>query len=178
MLEGVDKFGNLFASVLCPPAPAAAGDVASPAAGPESLAELLLKAGLAKVRGRGQACNTGYEYPVCRIGGLTACVIDLRTFLSLSSHSYHVTTCTCLQCVEWSLNILSGGTGAALALRRVEQGAKDSKLGLWQGYVPTATNHTKLSSVFNGRVVEVVSGDCVVVKDKASGVERRINLSR
>ncbi len=33
------------------------------------------------------------------------------------------------------------------------------------------------SDKFAGRVVEVVSGDCLVVKDKASGVERRINLS-
>ena len=33
------------------------------------------------------------------------------------------------------------------------------------------------SDKFLGVVVEVVSGDCLVVKDKASGVERRINLS-
>jgi hypothetical protein len=33
------------------------------------------------------------------------------------------------------------------------------------------------SDKFTGRVVEVVSGDCLVVKDRASGVERRINLS-
>ena len=33
------------------------------------------------------------------------------------------------------------------------------------------------SDKFTGTVVEVVSGDCLVVKDKAGGVERRINLS-
>ena len=33
------------------------------------------------------------------------------------------------------------------------------------------------SDKFTGTVSEIVSGDCVVVKDKASGVERRVNLS-
>lgn len=36
---------------------------------------------------------------------------------------------------------------------------------------------TKLADDFTGKVVEVVSGDCLVVKDSASGVERRVNLS-
>ena len=36
---------------------------------------------------------------------------------------------------------------------------------------------TKLADDFTGKVVEVVSGDCLVVKDLASGVERRVNLS-
>ena len=36
---------------------------------------------------------------------------------------------------------------------------------------------TKLADDFTGRVVEVVSGDCLVVKDSASSVERRVNLS-
>lgn len=56
ILEGVDKFGNLFASVTYPaaPAPPANGAAANGAAagGNESLAEALLRAGLAKVRGR------------------------------------------------------------------------------------------------------------------------------
>lgn len=73
---------------------------------------------------------------------------------------------------------MSGGTSAGLALRRIEQSAKDSRIALWQGYVPVASNQTKMSSVFSGKVVEVVSGDCLVIKDKATGVERRINLSR
>lgn len=33
------------------------------------------------------------------------------------------------------------------------------------------------SDKFVGRVAEIVSGDCLVVKDKTSGLERRINLS-
>jgi len=45
--------------------------------------------------------------------------------------------------------------------------------------VPQNTGQTKLSDTFVGKVVEVVSGDTVVVKDiNAGGVERRISLSR
>ena len=42
MIEGVDKYNNLFASLLLPPA--------TPGGPNESLAELLVKDGLAKVR--------------------------------------------------------------------------------------------------------------------------------
>ncbi len=49
VVEGVDKYNNLFASVLLPPAPGA--DAAAPK---ESLAELLLKMGFAKVSGSGR----------------------------------------------------------------------------------------------------------------------------
>lgn len=41
------------------------------------------------------------------------------------------------------------------------------------------TGQTKLSDTFVGKVVEVVSGDTLVVKDiNAGGAERRISLSR
>ncbi len=43
MVEGVDKFNNLFATVTVPPVDG------SPEGKPESLAELLIKDGLAKV---------------------------------------------------------------------------------------------------------------------------------
>lgn len=36
---------------------------------------------------------------------------------------------------------------------------------------------TKLSDKFTGVVCEVVSGDCLVVRDSANGQERRVNLS-
>ena len=36
---------------------------------------------------------------------------------------------------------------------------------------------TKLSDKFTGSVCEVVSGDCIVVRDAANGQERRVNLS-
>ena len=36
---------------------------------------------------------------------------------------------------------------------------------------------TKLSDKFTGTVCEIVSGDCIVVRDAANGAERRVNLS-
>ncbi|KAG2491495.1 hypothetical protein HYH03_010073 [Edaphochlamys debaryana] len=130
VLEGVDKYGNLFGTVLYTPpapAPAAPGAASAPApAGEEHLAEELLKQGLAK-------------------------------------------------CVEWSLALMA--PGAALKLRDVEKAAKAEKRAMWTGYVPAPTNQTKLSDNFSGKVIEVVSGDCLVVKDSANGAERRINLS-
>ncbi len=58
VLEGVDKYGNLFGTVLYS-APAAAPAAGETPAAPqqEHLAEQLLRAGLAKVRkGRGETC--------------------------------------------------------------------------------------------------------------------------
>ena len=49
MVEGVDKYNNLFASLLLPATAATTGDAAR-----ESLSELLVKDGLAKVGGQGQ----------------------------------------------------------------------------------------------------------------------------
>lgn len=40
-----------------------------------------------------------------------------------------------------------------------------------------ASAGTKLSDKFTGIVCEVVSGDCLVVRDAANGQERRVNLS-
>ncbi len=70
--------------------------------------------------------------------------------------------------------ISSGGQ----KLRDLERAAKQAKVAMWQNYVPAATNSSKLSDTFVGKVIEVVSGDCLVVKDKATGGERRIQLSR
>ncbi|GFR42157.1 hypothetical protein Agub_g3009 [Astrephomene gubernaculifera] len=133
VLEGVDKYGNLFGTVLYtpPPAavqPAAAAEGAAAPAAPqqENLAEQLLKQGFAK-------------------------------------------------CVEWSLALMA--PSAALKLRDVEKVSKAERRGVWTGYVPAPTNQSKLSDHFTGKVIEIVSGDCVVVKDAANGAERRVNLS-
>lgn len=40
---------------------------------------------------------------------------------------------------------------------------------MWHNYVPAVSNSAKLSDKFVGTVLEVTSGDCVIVKDKASG---------
>jgi staphylococcal nuclease domain-containing protein 1 len=75
---------------------------------------------------------------------------------------------------EWSLNMMTSG---AFKLREGERSAKQSKVGMWHNYVPQATNSAKLSDAFTGIVVEVVSGDGLVIKDASCGTERRVTLS-
>ncbi|KAG7669099.1 hypothetical protein Ndes2526B_g00826 [Nannochloris sp. 'desiccata'] len=76
--------------------------------------------------------------------------------------------------VEWSLNMMTSG---AFKLREAERAARQSKTGLWHSYVPQATNSSKLSDKFTGIVIEVVSGDCLIVKDASNNVERRVMIS-
>lgn len=115
VLEGVDKYNNLFGSVFYPEEDK-----------PANLAENLMQAGLAKA-------------------------------------------------VEWSLNMMTNG---AMRLREMERQAKQQKRGIWVNYVPQNTGQTKLSDSFLGKVIEVVSGDTLVIKDINAGVERRLSLSR
>lgn len=75
---------------------------------------------------------------------------------------------------EWGLNMMTTGS---FRLRELERSAKQGKVGMWHNYVPQTGNSAKLSDKFTGVVAEVVSGDCLIIKDKASGVERRVNLS-
>eukprot|EP00878_Enallax_costatus_P006933 GHUV01007265.1.p1 GENE.GHUV01007265.1~~GHUV01007265.1.p1 ORF type:complete len:560 (+),score=208.13 GHUV01007265.1:80-1759(+) len=114
VLEGVDKYNNLFGSVFYPEEDK-----------PANLAEALMQTGLAKA-------------------------------------------------VEWSLNMMTNG---AMRLREMERQAKQQKRGIWVNYVPQNTGQTKLSDSFLGKVVEVVSGDTLVIKDVNAGVERRVSLS-
>lgn len=78
------------------------------------------------------------------------------------------------QVVEWSANLMVNG----MKLREIEKVAKSEKRALWTNYVPVATGQTKLSDTFTGKVIEVVSGDCLCIKDMATRTERRITLSR
>lgn len=75
---------------------------------------------------------------------------------------------------EWSLNMMASG---AFKLREFERSARQSKIGLWHSYVPQATNSSKLSDKFTGAVIEIVSGDCLIVKDASNNVERRVMIS-
>jgi staphylococcal nuclease domain-containing protein 1 len=129
VLEGVDKHGNLFASVFppaAPAAPAAAAAPAAPAAPSSSIAEGLVAAGLART-------------------------------------------------AEWSLAMMTTG---AQRLREAERAAKAAKRGVWHNYVPQNTGQTKLNGSFTGKVIEVVSGDTLVIADaSAGGAERRVQLS-
>ena len=73
------------------------------------------------------------------------------------------------------MSMLSSG---AQKMRDLERAAKLAKLRIWTHYVPTASNQIKMSDMFNGKVIEVVSGDCIVVKEEVSGQEKRLQLSR
>lgn len=69
-------------------------------------------------------------------------------------------------------------TNGAMRLRSIERDAKAGKRAIWTNYVPQATGQTKLSDTFPGRVVEVASGDTLLIKDVNAGLERRVQLSR
>ncbi|CAG7891308.1 ribonuclease TUDOR 1 [Brassica rapa] len=83
--------------------------------------------------------------------------------------------------VEWSANMME--EEAKRKLKAAELQCKKDRVKMWASYVPPATNSKALHDQnFTGKVVEVVSGDCVVVADDAipygsPAAERRVNLS-
>ncbi|XP_011040304.1 PREDICTED: staphylococcal nuclease domain-containing protein 1 isoform X2 [Populus euphratica] len=83
--------------------------------------------------------------------------------------------------VEWSANMME--EDAKRQLKTAELQAKKSRLRFWTNYVPPATNSKAIHDQnFTGKVVEVVSGDCVIVADDSVPygsplAERRDNLS-
>eukprot|EP00299_Pterocystis_sp_00344_P018055 c9026_g1_i1.p1 GENE.c9026_g1_i1~~c9026_g1_i1.p1 ORF type:complete len:890 (+),score=268.03 c9026_g1_i1:30-2672(+) len=66
----------------------------------------------------------------------------------------------------WSIAKCTG----AVAIKQAETEAKKARLRLWKDYVPQQTNE------FDAKVVEIVSGDTIVVATE-DGVESRISLS-
>ncbi|KAF5476474.1 hypothetical protein F2P56_003226 [Juglans regia] len=83
--------------------------------------------------------------------------------------------------VEWSANMME--EEAKRRLKAAELQAKKSRLKFWTNYVPPATNSKAIHDQnFTGKVVEVVSGDCIIVADDSVPygspvAERRVNLS-
>lgn len=83
--------------------------------------------------------------------------------------------------VEWSARLLV--EDAKRTLKNAELTAKKERLRLWTNFVPPVSNSTAIrDDNFKGRVVEVVSGDCIIVADDAApygslSAERRVNLS-
>ncbi|KAJ6800938.1 ribonuclease TUDOR 2-like [Iris pallida] len=83
--------------------------------------------------------------------------------------------------VEWSANMME--EDAKRKLKAAELQAKKDRLRMWTNYVPPATNSKAIHDQnFTGKVVEAVSGDCVIVADDAApygspSAERRVNLS-
>ncbi|KAH0931223.1 hypothetical protein HID58_008340, partial [Brassica napus] len=80
--------------------------------------------------------------------------------------------------VEWSANMME--EEAKRKLKAAELKCKKDKVKMWANYVPPATNSKALHDQnFTGKVVEVVSGDCIVVADDAipygsPAAERRV----
>ncbi|XP_073013136.1 ribonuclease TUDOR 1-like [Typha latifolia] len=83
--------------------------------------------------------------------------------------------------VEWSANMMEDD--AKRKLKAAELQAKKDRLRIWTNYVPPASNSKAIHDQnFTGKVVEVVSGDCIIVADDAipygsPSAERRVNLS-
>eukprot|EP00268_Persea_americana_P054270 TRINITY_DN619_c0_g1_i3.p1 TRINITY_DN619_c0_g1~~TRINITY_DN619_c0_g1_i3.p1 ORF type:complete len:987 (-),score=247.25 TRINITY_DN619_c0_g1_i3:523-3483(-) len=83
--------------------------------------------------------------------------------------------------VEWSANMME--EEAKRKLKASELQAKKDRLRIWTNYIPPATNSKAIHDQnFTGKVVEVVSGDCIVVADDSVPygsplAERRVNLS-
>lgn len=83
--------------------------------------------------------------------------------------------------VEWSANMME--EDAKRQLKAAELQAKKTRLKIWTNYIPPATNSKAIHDQnFTGKVVEVVSGDCIIVADDSVPygsplAERRVNLS-
>ncbi|KAK7318358.1 hypothetical protein RJT34_03057 [Clitoria ternatea] len=83
--------------------------------------------------------------------------------------------------VEWSANMME--EEAKRKLKASELQSKKNRLRIWTNYVPPATNSKAIHDQnFTGKVVEVVSGDCIIVADDSIPfgsplAERRVNLS-
>nr|CAG4641473.1 EOG090X01F7 [Eurycercus lamellatus] len=65
------------------------------------------------------------------------------------------------RCVDWSIAMVSGG---AEKLRAAEKGAKEKRLRIWQNYTPSAPQLSGKDKQFNGKVVEIVNADALMVK--------------
>ncbi|XP_052242771.1 staphylococcal nuclease domain-containing protein 1-like [Dreissena polymorpha] len=79
------------------------------------------------------------------------------------------------RCVDWSMGVVTQG---AENLRAAEKSAKDRKVRIWKDYSP-ATSGPSISikdKTFQGKVVECVNGDALVVKT-ADGQFKKCFLS-
>lgn len=67
------------------------------------------------------------------------------------------------RCVDWSMGVVSQG---AENLRAAEKSAKDRKVRIWKDYSPTQSGPAVeiKDKAFQGKVVECVNGDALVVK--------------
>lgn len=74
---------------------------------------------------------------------------------------------------EWSLNMMTSG---AFALREAERAARAARKGQWHDLVANPSN-VQNQKQFQGKVVEVISGDCLIIAEDGTGAEKRVTLS-
>ncbi|KAL3835431.1 hypothetical protein ACJIZ3_010167 [Penstemon smallii] len=83
--------------------------------------------------------------------------------------------------VEWSASLLEDDVKRKL--KTAELQAKKARLRMWTNYIPPETNSKAIHDQnFTGKVIEVVSGDCIIIADDSvpfgdPSAERRVNLS-
>ena len=77
--------------------------------------------------------------------------------------------------VDWSLAMMTAG---AATLRAAEKAAKLARRCMWRSYVaPPPNPNSLIGKNFLGTVVEVASGDSIVIADSDTGAERRVTMS-
>ncbi|KAJ8906198.1 hypothetical protein NDN08_002693 [Rhodosorus marinus] len=72
--------------------------------------------------------------------------------------------------VAWSMQMTSN----ASVLRATEKSAMKARVGIWHDYVPNPNAAVASTDVYHGRVVEIFSGDVIIVADDATGDFRRV----
>lgn len=77
------------------------------------------------------------------------------------------------RCVDWSLQCVSTGLEK---LRAAEKLAKEKKLRLWKDYAPSGPAIDAKEKEFQGKVVEVINADAMIVK-LADGSTKKIFLA-
>ncbi|KAI6675772.1 hypothetical protein NL676_003678 [Syzygium grande] len=131
--------------------------------GDKNVAMLVVAEGWAKVREQGQ--QNGRQAPFWQ-----NCYV-LKSKLSKMGLAKYV---------KWSANLME--EEVKRRLKAAELQAKKSQLRYWTNYVPPPSNSKAICyQNFSGTVVEVVSGDCIVVADGSapygsSMAERRVKV--
>uniref|UniRef100_A0A1W7R9I0 Staphylococcal nuclease domain-containing protein 1 n=1 Tax=Hadrurus spadix TaxID=141984 RepID=A0A1W7R9I0_9SCOR len=77
------------------------------------------------------------------------------------------------RCVDWSITFVSTG---AEKLRSAEKIAKEKRLRLWKDYMPSGPTVSAEDREFQGKVIEVINADALVIK-LGDGTSKKIFLA-
>lgn len=77
------------------------------------------------------------------------------------------------RCVDWSLQCVTSGLEK---LRAAEKSAKEKRLRIWKDFAPSGPTIDAKEKEFQGKVVEVINGDAMIVK-LADGSPKKIFLA-